>query len=152
VPDKLALFMYQSWSDLDNAVGGLTDEEATTRHAGGSSIAWTVGHVTTQIDSWINMRFQGLPPHPVFSRAMFRTGGDGEANDWPSILAGIKDVRGAARRFLDTEPAPDLERVIPYDGAIAHHFQHVGEIVTIRSRLGHTLTDTRGWGRALVSP
>src|SRR5262249_12047902 len=73
-----------------------------------------------------------------------------------------------ARQFLDAEPAPDLDRVIPYDGAIAalratglplrfalmsiaaHHFQHVGEIVTIRSRLGHALKDSADWGRALI--
>ena len=66
------------------------------------------------------------------------------------------------------EPGPDLERVIPYDGGItylhatglplrfalmsiaAHHFQHVGEIVTIRSRLGHVLIGVQDWGRALI--
>jgi hypothetical protein len=32
----------------------------------------------------------------------------------------------------------------------AHHFVHVGEIVTIRSRLGHTVGDFPDWGRDLV--
>jgi len=168
MPDKLILLTYQSWADIDQAVDGLTPEQATTRYDSGSSIAWTVGHVTTQVDSWINMRFQGLPPQSVFSRAIFRTGGSGEATDWPGILAGVRDVRAAARRFLDSEPAPDLDRVIPYDGAItylrstglplrfalmsiaAHHFQHVGEIVTIRSRLGHVDVGVQDWGRALI--
>lgn len=168
MPDKHTLLMYQSWADLDQAVDGLTSEQATTRHDGGSSIAWTVGHVTTQVDSWINMRFQSRPPHPVFSRAIFRTGGSGEATDWSGILAGVRAVQIAARRFLDSEPAPDLDCVIPYDGAItylhstglplryalmsiaAHHFQHVGEIVTIRSRLGHALVGVQDWGRALI--
>jgi hypothetical protein len=168
MPDKLILLMYQAWTDLDQAVDGLTPEQATTRYDGGSSIAWTVGHVTTQVDSWINLRFQGRPPHPALSREIFRTGGSGEATDWSGILAGARDVRADARRFLDSEPPPDLDRVIPYDGAIsylhstglplryalmsiaAHHFQHVGEIVSIRSRLGHVLDGAQEWGRALI--
>ncbi|HLZ09314.1 MAG TPA: DinB family protein, partial [Chloroflexota bacterium] len=120
MPDKLIPLMYQSWSDLDLAVDGLTLEQATTRYDNGSSIAWTVGHVTTQVDSWINQRFQGRPPHPAFSREIFRTGASGEATDWSGILAGARDVRANARRFLDAEPAPDLDLVVPYDGAIGH--------------------------------
>ena len=66
--------MYESWSELDRAVDGLTSEEATTRHYEGSAVAWTLGHLTTMVDSWINVRFQGLPPHPIASHSMFRTG------------------------------------------------------------------------------
>jgi hypothetical protein len=166
--DKLILLMYQSWADLDSAVEGLAPDQATTQCDGGSSIAWTVGHVTTQIDSWLNARFQGLPSHPIFDRAIFRTGGDGEATNWADILAGVRDVRATARKYLDAEPPPDIERVVPYDGGIrylhatglplrfalmsiaAHHFQHVGEIVAIRSRLGHVHEGVLDWGRALL--
>jgi hypothetical protein len=168
MPDKLIYFMYQSWDDLDRVIDGLTTEEATIRYDGGSSIAWTAGHVTTQVDSWINMRIQGIPPHPVFDREKFRTGGSGEAENWLEILAGMREVRSVARQFLDTEPGPDLDRVVPYDGAIAHlcpvglslryalmsiaahHFLHVGEITTIRSRLGHVIEDYTNWGRSFV--
>ncbi len=168
MPNRLIALMYESWADLDRAVSRLTPEEATARHDGGSSIAWTVGHVTNMLDSWIVGRFQGLPPHPVINHPMFRAGGSGEAKDWPMILAGVKEVRDAARRFLDSKQEPDLDRVIPYDGSIqflrplglslrygvmriaAHHFMHVGEVVTIRSRLGHAIEDFPEWGKALV--
>ena len=167
MPNKLVALMYESWADLDRAVSGLTPEEAMERHDGGSSVAWTVGHVTHMVDSWIVVRFQGLPPQPVISHPMFRTGGSGEAKDWPMILAGVEEVREAARRLLDGQQ-PDLDRLIPYDGSIgflrkvglslryavmriaAHHFIHVGEIVTIRSRLGHAIEDFPGWGKDLV--
>jgi hypothetical protein len=122
VPDKLILLMYQSWADLDHAIDGLSAEQATTRYDGGSAIAWTVGHVTTRVDSWLNMRFQGIPAHPTFNRALFRTGGTGEAADCSGILTGVREVRAAARRFLDAEPAPDLDRVIPYGGE-AHRWE-----------------------------
>jgi hypothetical protein len=166
--EKLIHYMYQSWADLDRVTVGLTFEEATTPYDNGSSIAWTVGHVTTQIDSWLNMRIQGIAPHPVFDRKIFRTGGDGRAENWDEIFAGMQDVRARARAFLVGNPAPDLDRTVDYDGAIvhvritglslryalltiaAHHFLHVGEITTIRSRLGHSLEDEIGWGRGFL--
>lgn len=164
---KLIALMYQSWADLDHAVAGLTADDATARHDGGSSIAWTVGHVTHMLDSWIVARFQGLPPHPVISNPMFRTGGTGEAKDWPAISTGVKEVRDAAKKFLDRKGL-SLDRVIPYDGSIeflrpvglslhyavmriaAHHFIHAGEIVTFRSRLGHVFEESKEWGRHLI--
>ncbi len=168
MPNRLIALMYESWADLARAASGLTPEEAAARHDGGSSVAWTVGHVTHMLDSWVVVRFQGLPPHPLISHPRFRTGGSGEAKDWLAILAGVKEVRETARRFLDSRQEPDLDRVIPYDGSIkylrpvglslryavmriaAHHFMHVGEILTIRSRLGHAIDDFPEWGRALL--
>ena len=164
----LALLLYESWNLLDEATEGLTVEEATTRHDGGSSIAWTIGHVTTMVDSWINVNFQGLSPHPIIGGRQFHVGGTGEWGDWAGILAATDEVRRQARLYLDSEPPVD--QVISYNGSIqflretglrlsyalmriaAHHFIHAGEIVTIRSRLGHD-TDSLAspdWGRPLA--
>jgi DinB superfamily len=166
--DKLILLMYRSWADIDRAVAGLTADEATAGYDGGSSMAWTFGHVAHMIDSWINTRFVGTHPHSVISGPAFRSGGSGEAEDWPALQTAVGEVRDASRRFLDADPAPDLDRMIPYDGSIedlrpvglslryaimrisAHHFVHVGEIVTIRSRLGHNVGEFPDWGRDLV--
>ena len=166
--DKLILLMYRSWADIDRAVDGLTAEEATAGYDGGSSIAWTFGHVAHMIDSWINTKFVGIRRHPVINRPAFRPGVGGEADDWPAVQAAVREVREASRRFLDADPAPDLDRMIAYDGSIedlrpvglslryalmrisAHHFVHVGEIVTIRSRLGHTVGEFPDWGLDLV--
>lgn len=168
MPDRLSLFLYQSWSGLDDSVDGLTREEATTRHFGGSSVAWTVGHVATMVDSWINVNFQSLAPHPFLAGDRFRNGGTGECDDWEEVLAAAGEVRERARTYLDSDPPVD--RVIPYTGSIdflretglrlsyallrisAHHFIHSGEIVTIRSRLGHDTDGLSGpdWGRPLT--
>ena len=51
MPHRLTLFLYESWSMVDDAVEGLTSKEATTRYDGGSSVAWTIGHVNTMVDS-----------------------------------------------------------------------------------------------------
>ncbi len=167
---KLVLLTYESWANLYRAIDGLTPEEAVTRSHGSSAIAWTLGHVTHMVNSWINVNFQGLPPHPVIDSPEFRAGGGGEALDWPTVLTAAGEVRDAARQFLDTVDEADLDRVIPYDGSIellretglrlgyalmritAHHYIHVGEIVTVRSRLGHDMgqTELPDWGSALI--
>ena len=168
MPDRLSLFIYESWKNLDVSVSGLTREEATARHFGGSSVAWTIGHVTTMVDSWLNTNFQGLPPHPFLAGDRFRNGGTGECEDWEGVLAATDEVRGRARLYLDSDPP--IDHVVPYRGSIeflretglrlsyallrisSHHFIHAGEIVTIRSWLGHD-TDSLSapdWGRPLA--
>ncbi len=120
------------------------------------------------VDSWINVRFQGLPPHPVISNANFDVGGDGEEKDWLVVQEAVKEVREATKPFLNSMPEPDLDRTIPYTGSIpllrsvglslryalmriiSHHYIHMGEIVTIRSRLGHVDDTGPNWGRALM--
>jgi hypothetical protein len=167
VTRTLIALLYQSWADLDLAVSGLDAETATVCHDGGSSIGWTVGHVTNMVDAWLNVRFQGLPAHPVVGQPAFRAGGSGAAEDWPGILNGMGEVQAAARSFLDSGRV-ELEQSIPYDGSImylrpvglslryavmriaAHHFLHVGEILTTRARLGHTVEDAPNWGASLV--
>jgi uncharacterized protein DUF664 len=154
--DKLVLFMYESWAQLDRAVEGLAPSDAEARHEGASRIAWTVGHVTHMVDSWLNVKFQGLSPHPLFGDATFRSGASGDAPPWPEVVAAVEDVRQSARRLFDSEPGPSLDDRVPYDGSIpalrsaglslryalmrisAHHFIHTGEIDTIRARLGHS--------------
>lgn len=165
---KLILFMYESWAQIDLAADGLTPAEANDRHEGASRIAWTLGHVTNMVDSWLNMRFQGLPPHPLIGDTKFRAGAGGEAPDWRLVLQGVGEVRQAARRLLDAEPPPDLDRRIVYSGSIpalrsggltlryalmrisAHHFMHAGEIETIRARLGHKVRESPDWGLSLI--
>ena len=166
--DRLVLFLYESWKYLDQSIEGLTQEEATTQYDGGSSIAWTIGHVTTMVDSWINTNFQGLPPHPFISGPKFRIGGTGECEEWEEVLSATDEVRNRARAHLDS--GPPIDNVIPYSGSIeflrgtglrlsyallriaSHHFIHGGEIMAIRSRLGHDTDSLVGpdWGRPLV--
>jgi hypothetical protein len=168
MPTTLTALMYQSWADLSHAVNGLTPETATSCDHGGSSIAWTVGHVTNMVDAWLNVRFQGLSPHPFIGQPSFRTGGTGAAEDWTSILVGLREVQAAARSFVDAAADVDLDRVVPYDGSIAylrpvglslryavtriaaHHFVHVGEILTVRAHLGQPAADDPEWGKALL--
>lgn len=166
--NELILLMYESWDQLDRSMDGLTAEEITARHEVGSSIAWTVAHVTTMVDSWINVRFQGSPSDPVVSREDFRIGGSGAAEDWPSISHAVNEVRETARGFLDSLPESGLDQVVPYDGSLAflrrsglrlgyavmritaHHFMHAGEIETIRSHIRREVEDFPDWGRSLL--
>ena len=169
MPEPLALLAYQSWRDLDQATAGLTVAEALEQRDGQSAIAWTVGHVSQQIDSWLNVRIQGLAPHPGVSGPRFRTGATGEAEDWPALQAAVAEVRARARRYLDADPPPSLDLRVPYDGNVrylretgltlrhalmaiaAHHFLHAGEIATLRSLRGHVIPEGGiDWGRAFA--
>jgi hypothetical protein len=170
VADTLAQAMYQAWADLDRAIAGLTPAQATERRDGQSAIAWTVGHVSQQVDSWLNMRIQGLPRNALLADPGFATGSRGEWPDWPELLAAVAEVRARARRYLEADPAPGVDLRVPYTGNIpflrerglslrnalisiaAHHWMHAGEIETLRSLRGIPRpADARGeWGRAFV--
>ena len=118
MPNKLIFYTYESWAEVDRATARLTARDATMRYNDGSSIAWTLGHITTMVDSWVNTKFQRLPPHPFISRPNFRTGGTGEEKDWPAVRAGVTEVREWARKFLDSEEDRNLDHAVPYDGSI----------------------------------
>lgn len=165
---KLVMLLYQSWSDLDQALASITPGEASARPGGCSSIAWTLGHVTTSIDWWLNMRFQHLPPNPVINNPDFRTGGSGNPPDWSTLRKAVDEVRASAKRILDTKQDADVEHVIPYDGDIqflretglslryallaiaSHHWVHTGEILTVRSMMGWHEPGEADWGRSLI--
>jgi hypothetical protein len=164
----LVELLYQAWADLDHAIEGLSAADAEARHHGLSRVAWTVGHVGQEVDSWFNVRFAGRAPHPLLSGPMFRTGANGKAPPWHEVLAAVSEVREPARRFLDAAGAEDMERVVPYTGGLeylrepglrlsyalmrtaTHHFEHVGEVLTIRSLLGHSVDDNWVWGERLI--
>ena len=159
---KIVGLVFAAWQDLDRVLEGVSPEDAVRAWEGGSSFAWTVAHVTNVLDGWINVRFQRLAPHPLIGQGRFRMGGSGEAEDWPAIQAGVREVRGAAGSYLEPLTERDLDLVIPYDGSlaavrehglslryallrnVAHHYFHVGEIATKRERLGHRPGDYPG--------
>lgn len=165
--DRLVALLYESWRNLDSVIEGLSDDEMTARPFGGSSVAWSVGHVTNMTDSWLNVRFQGLAPNDVASREDFRTGGSGRCDDWPELRNALSDVRAAARAFLDS--GPDLDLTVPYTGSFqflsstgltlwyavariaAHHLMHMGEIEALRTRVGRPMPGDEGaWGRGML--
>jgi hypothetical protein len=164
---QIVRYVYQSWLDLDCATQGLSEDRASSHAPGESAIAWTVGHVTHMVDSWLNIRFQGLPANPVLMNPDFRTGGSGNGNDWSAIQHAVEQVRQSARNLIESAAEEDLSALRPYDGSIvylretgltlryallriaAHHFEHVGEILTIRSRWGDVI-DFPDWGSIFV--
>jgi hypothetical protein len=159
---KLVGLLLEAWKDMDRVLTDLDPDEAVKRLEGGSSFAWTAAHVANQVDAWINVRFQQRPPHELIGQARFRAGGTGAADDWRAIQAGVLEVRSAARRYLEGLNESDLDLVIPYDGSFsrlretglslrhallrlcAHHYFHIGEIATKRSRLGQRVGEYPG--------
>lgn len=160
--------LYQAWMDLDHAIEGLGSVDAEASVQGLSRVAWTVGHLGQQVDSWINVRFAGNPPHALLSDPLFHTGASGETQPWRAVLDATYEVRASARGYLDGAGPGDLDRVVPYTGGIeylrpsglklsyallriaTHHFEHTGEILTVRSLLGHQVDDSWVWGETLL--
>ena len=93
---QLVELLYQSWEDLDHAIEGLSAADAETGRQGLSPIAWTVGQVGQQVDSWFNVRFAGNEAHPFLGDPMFHTGADGDSPSWSEVLRATTDVREVA--------------------------------------------------------
>ena len=160
--------VFEAWNDLDRVLAGLDSDHMGELVDGQSSFAWTLAHVTNQLDSWINVNFQRRSPHPLLSAQQFRMGSVGTAPDCATIQAGVHEVRAAARPFLQNLTEGDLARVIPYAGALlglrehglslryalsdiaAHHYVHIGVIACQRDRLGHQVGDYPGLLRELL--
>ncbi len=159
---KLVGLLFEAWKDMDRVLADLDPEEAVRPLDGGSSFAWTAAHVANQVDAWINVRFQRRAPHELIGQARFRVGGTGAADDWQAIEAGVREVRDAARSYLEGLGQSDLDLVIPYDGSLeplresglglryallricAHHYYHIGEIAAKRSGLGQRVGEYPG--------
>ena len=160
---KLVGLLYESWKDFDRVLDGLTAEQALARPNNESSFAWTLAHVTNHVDRWMNVVAQGMFPHPDTSSQEFRFGGTGIAHDWESIRGAARDVRMAARDYLDNITDADLESVVLTDNdpkarpdrknlklysvmlrMVGHHYFHIGEIAAKRDRMGHKVGDYPG--------
>ena len=159
---KLVGLLFEAWKDMDRVLADLDPAHAVQSVDGGSSYAWTAAHVANQIDAWINVRFQRRAPHELISQERFRVGGTGSADDWDAIQAAVREVRDAARRYLEGLGEGDLDLVIPYDGSFSHlretglglryallrtcthHYFHIGEVATKRTALGQPVGDYPG--------
>ena len=160
--------LFDARDEIDLVLDGVTADEMLEPWGGGSAFTWTYGHVANSIDAWLNVRFQGLAPHPVIGDLDLRFGGSGRAKDWQAILQGAAEVREAARSLLIDKTEADLSLVIPYDGSIValrshglslhhavvvnliHHHYHIGEIATKRAQLGHTVPHLTGPRQRLI--
>ncbi len=155
---KLVALLFDTWEDADRAFAGLDEADALTRHDGGSAPAWTLSHMTAGVDFLINARVRQGSVHPTLGRQFAQFGTTGEADDWPGIQAAVREVRAGLRAYLEPLTDADLERLrFPATGpwpetslryilcrAITHHYFHIGEVASKRSRLGHRAGDFPG--------
>jgi hypothetical protein len=169
LPNLPVTLLLTAWDDLDRAVEDVSDADMLRQIDGGSCFAWTIAHVTYGVDSWINRRFQTIPLNPVVMDPRFNFGGDGSADDWPTIRAAVAEVRDSLRPYLLGLTDADLDLTVPYDGSYAafrerginlrvaivqnaiHHVFHLGEIVAKRELMGYGVGSFPGaFGAALM--
>ena len=161
--NPLVGLIIEGWAELDRVLDGLDAATAVQQVDGGSSFAWTLAHVTNQLDTWVNVRLANLPPDPVFDDPRWRFGGSGVADNWDEIKGAVVRVRANARTYLEPLDDAGLAATAPYAGALAelkgkpvttrytllriaaHVYFHIGEIAAVRSRrLGHQVGDYPG--------
>ncbi|HAX24883.1 MAG TPA: DinB family protein [Thermomicrobiales bacterium] len=164
-----AILLVTAWDDLDWAIADVSADDMLRQIDGTSCFAWTLAHVTFQVDSWINRRFQHLPLDPLLSSPRFGIGGDGGADDWPAIRDAISSVRDRLRPYLLSFDEAGLDLTLQYDGSYKpfretginlriaivqcaiHHVFHLGEIVAKRELIGYDTGAFPGaFGAALV--
>lgn len=169
LPNLPVTMLLTAWDDLDRAIEDVTDCDMLRQIGGGSCFAWTIAHLTYGVDSWINRRFQNLPPNPVVMDPRYNFGGDGSADDWPTIREAVNDVRNNLRPYLLDLSESDLDLTLPYDGSYdafrerginlrvaivqsaIHHIFHLGEIVAKRELMGYSVGNYPGaFGAALM--
>ena len=165
---KLIGLVYDSWDDFDRVLNELTTEQAIENPNDESSFAWTLAHVTEQLDRWINVIAQDMPPHSDIGKKEFRFGGTGISEDWQLIKLASQEVRAASKSYLDNLTDNDLESILLDAGdpnaphgisstdrmhiklysvtlrIISHYYFHIGEIATKRDRIGHPVGDYPG--------
>jgi hypothetical protein len=163
VASPIVGLVVEGWAELDRVLEGLSREDATRQVDGGSSFAWTLAHLSNQLDTWVNVRLQHLPQNPVFDVPGWGFGGTGAADNWDEIRQAAIDVRNTARPYLESLDEADLAVAMPYAGSLpelvgkqvtvrytllriaAHTFFHIGDIASVRSRrLGHSVGDYPG--------
>jgi hypothetical protein len=161
--NKLVGLVFEAWNDLDRVLLDVQPDQAVRQVDGQSAFAWTLAHVTQQVDSWINVNFRRQRPHPLISAERFRTGSSGAGDDWPSVQAGVREVRASAGPFLRSLEEDDLNQAVPYTGSLmvlrehgvlslryallriaAHHYFHIGVVASQRDRLGQEVGDYPG--------
>lgn len=166
----VAGMVLEAWKDLDRATANLSSEDAERRVGTASPISWSAAHVTEQLDTFVNARFQGKARHTFLGRDVFRFGAAGDPADWSQVQQAVAEVRETARAYLEGLTDVDLDRHVAYDGSIRplretglsvryglirvalHHYFHIGEIAAVRKTLGHNVGDYPGLLEVLVGP
>jgi hypothetical protein len=150
--NPVAGLVLESWPELDRVLDGLTSEDAVRQIDGGSSFAWTLGHLTNQLNTWINVRLLDQLPHPFFDDKRWRMGGTGAAENWREIREAADEVRAVARPYLESLDETAVNMQSAYAGSLpelvgrqvsarytlmriaVHTYFHIGEIASVRSR------------------
>lgn len=158
----VAGMVLEALKDLDRATADLSGEDATRRIGTASPISWSAAHCANQLDSYVNVLFQGREPHELLGQERFRFGAAGDPADWDQVQAAVTEVREAARPYLESLSEADLRRQVPYRGSLTklretgmsvryalirialHHYFHIGEIAAARTAIGHKVGDYPG--------
>ncbi|MEK7352909.1 MAG: DinB family protein [Chloroflexota bacterium] len=158
----MAALMLDTLDDFTRSLDGMDRASSEERLPGFSPVSWTVAHVASHIDSWVNNILAGHPRNDYLTGSAFFKGATGEGAEWKTVSTAFYEVLGKARTFLEKVTEAELARAELYQGSMqplrgklvtgnyrlarltAHIYYHIGEIVTIRTARGEKVGDFPG--------
>jgi uncharacterized damage-inducible protein DinB len=152
MPHPLVAQLRFTRSEFKRALAGLSDADACQRFLPMNCISWTVGHLaSTEQAIWLTS-LQGLTPLPALNE-QYRSGQPAGTPPLAQMWEYWQTVAQLADPFLDTlTTARLLETGMTEEDdrptfrstgslllrVIYHYWYHLGEVMAIRQRLGHT--------------
>ncbi len=138
-------------SELQRALAGLSDEEASRRFLPMNCIAWNVGHLAWQEQRyWLTAAQDGAMVRPALDTE-FAYGAPASTPSLAQIWAVWREVTAATDPWLDAVTTEKLAELLTVRGwgitttygslmlrVIDHYWYHIGESMAIRQLLGHT--------------
>jgi uncharacterized damage-inducible protein DinB len=152
MPHPLVVQLRFTRSEFKRALVGLSDADARHRLLPMNCISWTIGHLaSTEQAIWLTS-LQGLTPLPALSE-QYSSGQPAGTPPLAQMWENWQTVIQMADPFLDTLTKEHLQETgMTHDDdqpsfrstgslllrVIYHYWYHLGEVMAIRQRLGHT--------------
>ena len=137
-------------SEFVRSLEGVSAEDAVSRVEPLNCLSWILGHVASQEQAYWVLVAQGKTFYPDLHK-LVGTGSPASCPPLADMWAAWREITAAADEFLHGLTLSDLTRHMEWkdkprpesigtmlERNIYHYWIHLGEILTIRSVLGHT--------------
>ena len=163
----LASLFIDTLDDLERSLDELGTEDAEKQLPNATSISQIVAHIAHWVDSWVNASMGSLDRNHYLA-CVWHPNWQKMAPRWQVVRAASSEVFDRARGVLSNMGEQELAQASLYEGSqagirgkhitgnyrlgriVAHTYYHIGDITTIRARLGHKVEDFPGQLSALL--
>ncbi len=136
-------------SEFARSLDGVSATDAVSRLEPFNCLSWILGHLASQEQTYWVLIAQGKSLYPDLHRIV-GTGSPASTPPFEEMWTTWREVTAAANTFLQALTLADLTRHMEWKGQprpesigtmlernLYHYWIHLGEILTIRSAMGH---------------